>query len=266
MSYDNKTNTITVSSNADETSVLMDLGVSHVYELRILARRASASSGLLADWKTIESWLGCAGRELNQGDHAKIADAYRSYFAKGRSPSAELDSIFLDYAKKIRNQNRSLVSVPPQVESVFDRMLATEEQITAKRQLELQRIQTEGDMGKVVLYKNNKFMRCCKIELKSREKVLISIATAPTPSVKIFMMGLFGIFPVQTIWEYNPTMAGGYEAYLRKMMMMFQDPLATESKPPLEILRDRLLPCRSIAEVRDSLLALERNMESTLER
>ena len=181
MSYDNKTNTITVSSNADETSVLMDLGVSHVYELRILARRASASSGLLADWKTIESWLGCAGRELNQGDHAKIADAYRSYFAKGRSPSAELDSIFLDYAKKIRNQNRSLVSVPPQVESVFDRMLATEEQITAKRQLELQRIQTEGDMGKVVLYKNNKFMRCCKIELKSREKVLISIATAPTP-------------------------------------------------------------------------------------
>ena len=54
MSYDNKTNTITVSSNADETSALMDLGVSHVYELRILARRASASSGLLADWKTIE--------------------------------------------------------------------------------------------------------------------------------------------------------------------------------------------------------------------
>ena len=90
--------------------------------------------------------------------------------------------------------------------------------------------------------------------------MLISIASAPTPSIKIFKMGLFGIFPIQTIWEYNPTMAGGYEAYVRKMMMMFQDPLAKELKHPLDILRDRLLPCRSIAEVRDSLFNAERSV------
>ena len=91
------------------------------------------------------------------------------------------------------------------------------------------------------------------------QQSLISIAAAPTPSVKVFKMGFFGMFPVQTIWEYNPTMAGGYDAYLRKMMLMFQDPFAEELKHPLDILRDRVLPCKSISEVRDSFFNAERS-------
>jgi len=55
-------------------------------------------------------------------------------------------------------------------------------------------------------------------------------------------------------------MAGGYEAYVQKMMKMFQDPLAVEPKHPLDILRDRLLSCRSVSEVRDSLFEAERNI------
>ena len=55
-------------------------------------------------------------------------------------------------------------------------------------------------------------------------------------------------------------MAGGYEAYVQKMMIMFQYQSATEPKQPLDVLRDRLLQCRSISEVRDSLLEAERNI------
>jgi hypothetical protein len=55
-------------------------------------------------------------------------------------------------------------------------------------------------------------------------------------------------------------MAGGYDAYVQKMMIMFQDPSATEPKHPLDVLRDRLLQCKSIPEVRDSLLEAEHNI------
>jgi len=115
-------------------------------------------------------------------------------------------------------------------------------------------------MSEVITYANNKYQCFCQIKLPSRDRVLISIASAPTPSVKIVKLGLLGLWPVQTIWEYNPIMAGGYEAYLRKMMMMFQDPASQEPKHPLDILRDRLLPCKSISEVRDSLLEAERTL------
>ena len=115
-------------------------------------------------------------------------------------------------------------------------------------------------MGEVVTYANNTRQCFCQIKFESGERVLISIAGAPTPSVKIMKIGFLGMIPTQTIWEYNPTMAGGYEAYVRKMMLMFQDPNASEPKHPLDILRDRLLLCRSIPEARDSLFAAERSV------
>jgi hypothetical protein len=55
-------------------------------------------------------------------------------------------------------------------------------------------------------------------------------------------------------------MAGGYEAYVRKMMQMFQNPSALEPKHPLDVLRDRLLLCKSISEVCDSLFEAEGNL------
>jgi hypothetical protein len=112
-------------------------------------------------------------------------------------------------------------------------------------------------MGEVVTYANNKVQCFCQIKLESGERILVSIAAAPTPSVKIMKLGFFGLIPIQTIWEHNPTMTGGYDAYVRKMMAMFQDAFALEPKHPLDILRDRLLPCTSIADVRESLLDAE---------
>ena len=112
-------------------------------------------------------------------------------------------------------------------------------------------------MSKVVTYANNKYLCYCQIKLDSGERVLVSIASATTPCVKIKKLVFLGMLPIHTIWEYNPTMAGGYDAYVRKIMQMFQDPLAQEPKHPLDILRDRLLSCRSISEVRDSLFEAE---------
>jgi len=114
-------------------------------------------------------------------------------------------------------------------------------------------------MSKVVTYANNNYLCYCQIKLDSGEKVLISITTVPTPCVKLVF---FGFWPIQTIWEYNPTMAGGYDSYVQNMMQMFQEPSASEPKHPLDILRDRLLPCKSISEVCDSLVEAEGNIST----
>jgi hypothetical protein len=115
-------------------------------------------------------------------------------------------------------------------------------------------------MGRVVTYANNNYQCFCQIKLDNSERVLISIVTVPKPSVKVMKLVFLGLWPIQTVWEYNPTMAGGYEHYVRNMMLMFQDALSKEPKHPLDILRDRLLPCSSISEVRDSLLEAERRL------
>ena len=87
-------------------------------------------------------------------------------------------------------------------------------------------------MSKVVTYANSKHLCYCQIKLDSGERVLISIASDPKPSVQLKKLCFFGLWPIQTIWEYDPTMAGGYEAYVRKMMQMFQDTSDLGAKTP----------------------------------
>lgn len=114
--------------------------------------------------------------------------------------------------------------------------------------------------NKVVTYANNSRQCFCQIKFESGERVLISIAGAPTAGVKIIKLGLFGIFPTQTIWEYNVAMAGGFDTYVRKLMLIFPDLSLKEPKHPLDNIRDRLLQCRSILEARDFLLAAQRSI------
>ncbi len=115
-------------------------------------------------------------------------------------------------------------------------------------------------MSKVITYANSKYLCYCQIKLDNGERVLISIANIPKPSVQLKKLFFFGMLPLKKIWEYNPTIAGGYDAYLRNMIQMFQDPSAPEPNHPLDVLRDRLLPCKSISEVLDSIFEAERNL------
>jgi hypothetical protein len=111
-------------------------------------------------------------------------------------------------------------------------------------------------MSSVVTYRNNSLQCFCQIKLDSGERVLISIASAPTPSIKVLKLVLGGLIPIQTVWEFNPTMAGGYYHYVNRLISMF----ASEDNPtkhPLDAIRDVILECKSIDEVRLTLLSLE---------
>jgi hypothetical protein len=111
-------------------------------------------------------------------------------------------------------------------------------------------------MSSVRAYGNSDGKCFCQIQFDSGERVLISIATVPTPTLKVFRLAFGGLIPRQTIWEYNPTMAGGYNAYIQNLMEMFP-PNPEGSVDPLDIIRDTLLQCSSLDDARRTLLNRE---------
>ena len=125
MAYDKKTHTISVGNESD---FLMDLGVAYINELKMDSQEDSASSTLVNDWKIIERWLGCSGRELNTKDSEKISKAWRAYIAIGLAPSDKSQPIFSSFSEKYKQQGLSYISDKPPTEvlDVFDRLIATD--------------------------------------------------------------------------------------------------------------------------------------------
>jgi len=133
MAYDRNTHTITVGK---ESEILVDLGASYIDELRIDSHRDNAPSSLVIDWKIIEEWLDCFGRELNSQDNEKISKAWRAYFAIGRAPSEKLQPLFMYYSNQYKKDGRTYSSdkPPAEVMHVFDHLLATDDEIKKKRE------------------------------------------------------------------------------------------------------------------------------------
>jgi hypothetical protein len=108
-------------------------------------------------------------------------------------------------------------------------------------------------MAQVVTYANNSSQCFCQLKFESGERLLISIAGPPRAGVKVMKL-LLGMVPTETVWECSAAAAGGFDAYVHRLQLMFP-----EAKHPLDSFRDRLLPCKSIAEAKQSLIAAERS-------
>jgi hypothetical protein len=89
----------------------------------------------------------------------------------------------------------------------------------------------------------------CQIRFDSGERVLISIAGQPTPSIKVLRLALAGLIPIKTIWEFTPAKAGGDDAFVDRFLKMFLSD-QKELHRPLKLIRDALLHCSSIDDAR----------------
>src|SRR5262245_24618939 len=106
-----------------------------------------------------------------------------------------------------------------------------------------------------VLRHFTEWQRSHLIKFQNGEQALLMVAGMPTPSVKLVHVLFGGVIPWTTIWEYNPTRAGGFSDYIHNLKTMFS--VATEgSDDSLNRIRDTLVRCRSIEDAR--LLFLER--------
>jgi len=110
----------------------------------------------------------------------------------------------------------------------------------------------EINMGEVITYMNaGEIGLFCQIKLDSKERILISIGkeddTSESPGgIKILELDPSGLTPIRTIWETTD---------LNEMIYFFMidDVKKPIEKTLLDCVKDKLINCKSIKEVKDKL-------------
>ena len=139
-SYDIAENLVTTLQGADKSTVVHELGHSWLEEMKADAARPDAPASIKADWETLRKELAIGENgEISRTSHEQFARSVERYSAEGEAPSRELQSVFarfrewlLDIYKSVMNLN---VEINPELRQVLDRMLATDEEIAAARDL-----------------------------------------------------------------------------------------------------------------------------------
>ena len=132
MAFDKDTNTITLGENSD---FLVDSGVFFMHMLQKTALAGDAPAEQLEDWQVIEKWLGCKGGNITPVEEEKIGKGWKAYLAIGLAPSFKLQEAFDFYEKQYKEADYSFKEdkPPTEVMDVFDRLLATDKEISAKK-------------------------------------------------------------------------------------------------------------------------------------
>jgi len=112
-------------------------------------------------------------------------------------------------------------------------------------------------MGKLITFRDDSLHCFCQIRFENRERILVSMASRPNPSVKILKL-LFGFIPIKTIWAFDSIRAGGIEPYTKKLLDLFYEEEQGSAIRPLGAIKEKLIKCHSISEVKAILTMPEK--------
>jgi len=125
---------IRIFEHADLSTVLHESGHMYLELLVDLAGREGAPAEMQADLTAAMSWLGVTDPgKITVDQHEQWARGFEAYLLEGKAPSTELRGVFARFAawlgaiyKSVKNLR---VELTPEVRGVFDRLLATQEEI-----------------------------------------------------------------------------------------------------------------------------------------
>jgi hypothetical protein len=112
------------------------MGPFFLEELKQDAEAVDCPPAVKRDWFIIADWLGHSGGELEETQRIKIAQAWSAYMAIGVGPSAKLQPIFSEVSSELKRGSK-LDRPPTDVMNVFDRLLASDAEIKAKRDADI---------------------------------------------------------------------------------------------------------------------------------
>ena len=103
-----------------------------------LASDPQASTWIKNEYAIVRKYLGAKdGEAITREQHEKFARSFESYLMEGKAPSPELQGIFSRFKNWLLNIYRSMrglnVNLNKDIREVFDRMLASDEEIAAMR-------------------------------------------------------------------------------------------------------------------------------------
>jgi len=127
---------ISLFKGADLSTFLHESGHFFLEVYRDLATAEDAAPQLRSDLDALLKWFGVeSADQIGVDQHEQFARGFEAYLGEGRAPTPELQSVFSQFKQWILGVYRSLrnldVELTDEVRGVFDRMLASQEEIDA---------------------------------------------------------------------------------------------------------------------------------------
>lgn len=155
--FDPKTRDITLLPKSDLSTYLHESGHLYLEVMASLAGHETASEGLRADMDAALKWFGVKGEnaserlaawnamtlEEKRNFHEKWAESFEQYLFEGVAPSPELREAFKNFRQWLTHVYKSMAQflvgqknakLNDEMRGVFDRILASEEQINTMRE------------------------------------------------------------------------------------------------------------------------------------
>lgn len=139
---------ITLMQFANESTFIHESGHYFLDVLTDVAMKENAPAQVKADVQTLMTWFGVKDLEEwrslsideQRAAHEQFARGFEQYLREGEAPSTALEKVFKafkDWLTKIYKSSEELqVEISPEVRAVYDRLLATDEQIRARKGIE----------------------------------------------------------------------------------------------------------------------------------
>jgi len=192
--------------------LIADAGGTFVGMLRDLAQDAKATDGIRKDWTTICLWLGDCDSELSADHLERIGKAWRAYLAIGLAPSVELQTVFDSMHERFNTTEAKRDKPPVEIMDAFDRMLASDAQIKAKRASDTEAERAKFAKAMEGLHRKPKKWQWSRQSRSLRGWIFVSVAWAV---IALFIIAVFN--PLE-VWNWG---RAEWRDYLKAMAIMF---------------------------------------------
>lgn len=131
--------TINLFEKSDLTTLLHESGHFYLEVLGDLASKENAPQQIKDDYAAILKWMGVKDRsEIKVDQHEKFARGFEAYLMEGKAPSVDMQNVFARFRAWLtaiyRDAKRLNVELTAEVRAVFDRLVATEDEIAAAQE------------------------------------------------------------------------------------------------------------------------------------
>lgn len=130
---------ISLFEGADKSTFLHESGHFFLEVFRDIAGTEGAPQQVRDDFAGLLDWLGVeSADQIGTAQHEQFARGFEAYLGEGKAPTPELQSVFSQFKRWLLGIYRTLrnldVDLTDEVRGVFDRMLASEQEIEAAQQ------------------------------------------------------------------------------------------------------------------------------------
>lgn len=125
---------INLFKGKDRSTLIHEMSHLFFLDMEHLVKSGLANEKMANDFSKIQEFLGAKeGEKLTAKQQESLAYAYESYFMEGKAPSIGLIGAFKTFSKWIKDIYRKLslsgMAINDEIRAVFDRMLASDEEI-----------------------------------------------------------------------------------------------------------------------------------------